>query len=148
MVNKILRWIWVISAAIHWILFGILIICVINGINNIFITIALCFYGVEIFSDIRKAISNKNKYRNMYKKYLEMFENLKYIHKEKYRLYLSGDIEQINQITSDFNECVNEQLAVGKMFLESPNFNQEEKKSIQEIINQTRELRENIRPPV
>jgi len=148
MLNKVLRWIWVISSVIHWCLFWILIICVINGVNNPFIIILLCLYGIEIFLGLKKAISNENKYRNMYRKYLEMFENLKYIHKARYRLYFSGDTEQITKITNDFNECAKEQLELGKMCLENPNFSQQEKEEIQKIIDQTKQLIENIQPPV
>lgn len=148
MAKKILRIIWMFSAVFHWFLFGCLIMCVINGANNFLITIALSLYGVEIFFGIKNAISKRNRYRNMYKKYQEMFENLKYIHSSRYGLYFSGDVEQVEYITKSFNECAAEQLEVGKLLLENPNVTQEEKAGVQEIMNKTNQLLNNIQPPM
>ena len=66
MLNKILR---CISNITHWMLFGLLVTIVAMGRNNIFITILLCIYGIEIFFGIKNAISMINSYRKMYKKY-------------------------------------------------------------------------------
>ena len=148
MSNRSVRIISAIMNLIHWFLLGCLIRCVINGQNNLFITIALCLYGLEIFLKIKKIFSKKDEYKNMCNQYQKMFENLKYIHKVRYGLYFSGDTEALQEVTQNFNECANDQLEIGKELLENPNFNQKEKDEIQKIIDQTKQLIENIQPPV
>ena len=148
MSNKSLRIILWVMDFIHWFLFGCLICCVIKGKNNPLITIALCLYGLEIFLKIKKIFFKRNKYQDMYLRYLKMFEDLKYIHKVKYGLYFSGNKEKLEKVIQDFEECANDVLQIGEEILENPNFNQEQKEGTQKVIDKTKYLLENVQPPM
>jgi len=145
MTKKILRLVYFIA---YWSILGLLIGFVLLKKSNTFIEILLFMYGVGIFLKIIRHIFLRTKYKKLHKEYHEMFERLKEIHIERYKLYLSGDTNKAEEHTEFINNSGTELLECGMYLLKFSMSNQKEKEEINKIITNIKFLIDNIYPIV
>lgn len=127
-------------------LFGLLVGLVIIGRNNIFITILLCFYGIEIFFEARKVIFKRKEYRLNHMLCKVSYEFLEEVHKIRYEIYLSSDTAKAEEYSEIIDDVSNAVLTICEVLLKEEISTQKEQKEIQDIASKTKKLMKNIQP--
>ena len=85
-------------------------------------------------------IPNIQKYK-VYKSLVNVFESLQAIHKERYKLYFTGDNrKKIEEYSAEIEEYGNAILDVCKEIITKNLLSEKHTKSVEKIFNQTKEL--------
>lgn len=85
------------------------------------------------------------KYKN-YKIYIRLFEDLKNIHKKRYKLYFTGNNELIELYTKTIQRCGNFLVTSGNECIAKKLLTKKQCAKIQEMCNKTKQLLENEYP--
>lgn len=141
--KEILRKIWV-GASWLWLFY--ITIELILGKADTFTTVCmfLC-YAVWtlnfILSIVLKIFTKVSDYK-LYKKYTEGFNYLKAVHKARYKLYFTGNNEEIESYSEEIQRYGSAMLDVGESIASKNTLTKKQNKKVHEIIEQTKQLME------
>lgn len=108
------------------------------------VCILICYstYGLRLILEIiLKIITKVYKYKE-YRILVSGFEYLQDLHKERHKLYFTGDIEKIAEYSDKIESFGKSMLYLGKMLISSKSLSQKHIMELEEIISKTKELME------
>ena len=81
-----------------------------------------------------------------YRNFVELFLNMELMHKERYKLYFSGDSEKIKEYSGVIEEAGQVILAAGNFWVKEDMISYRKQEYAKEIVSKTKYLLDNIQP--
>lgn len=135
--NKVLRKVLLVFS---WLALFEMTIRFILGKADIFTIICLVIcYSIWFLNLVLDIILKIQTYK-MYKAYEDGFKYLKAVHKARYKLYFTGNKEDIETYSAEIERYGKAMLDVGEYYISNKKLNKRQKKTIQEILNETKRL--------
>lgn len=136
-VKKVLRKIW---SVLYWIAVCDITLRFIMGKADVLCTIAIC---ITYFGFLMNGIAWLFKVITTYKThkvYKEGYEYLKAVHKARYKLYFSGDKEEIEVYSEEIERYGSTLISIGENRLKDEKMNKRIRNEVQDIIDGTKKL--------
>ena len=133
-VSLVFSWLWLFYVTIKFVL----------GTADTFSTVCmfLCYsvWALNlILSIILKIVQKVSDYK-LYKTYVNGFNYLKAVHKARYKLYFTGNSEEIETYSEEIERYGATMLNVGESLVSNAKLNRKQSQKVSEILEQTRNL--------
>ena len=136
-VKKVLRKVW---SVLYWIAVCDITLRFIMGKADVLCIIAVCItYAGFLLNGILSLINLIITYKAQ-KVYKEGYDYLKAVHKARYKLYFSGDKEEIEIYSKEIERYGNVLISIGEDRMKKEKLSKKLRNEIQEIIDGTKKL--------
>ncbi|MGN1301840.1 MAG: hypothetical protein ACI4U9_04905 [Clostridia bacterium] len=136
-VKKVLRKVW---SVLYWIAVCDITLRFIMGKADVMCIIAVCItYAGFLLNGILSLVKIISTYK-AHKVYKEGYDYLKAVHKARYKLYFSGDKEEIETYSKEIERYGNILISIGEDRMKDAKLSKKIRKEIQEIIDGTKKL--------